>query len=410
MPAINKTRLLSNLRTLAEFGRYKTGVHRPTYSDQDMASRTWLAEKMREAGLAASIDGIGNVIGLGEQPARARLLTGSHSESQNHAGWLDGALGVIYGIETALAFKGDRSTAEFGIDVGAWADEEGHFGSLIGSRSFCGELNDDELTGLKNKHNGTPLTEALARVGLSSRPRARIDAERYVGYFEAHIEQGAVLEREGKSIGIVTSIIGNWQYRIRFFGTQNHAGTTPMRYRRDAGVALVNFCSAVNERFPQIVGPETVWTACRISLLPGAQHIIPGEAELLFQFRDTDAARLRALEQLLMDISRDRDVIGPCQCVVEAMSRSFPSAMAPELQRSIEAAAQRHASGRVMRMASGAGHDAQIFARVLPSAMLFVPSIGGISHHWDENTSDDDIALGCQVYADAAQLMLESHS
>jgi beta-ureidopropionase / N-carbamoyl-L-amino-acid hydrolase len=394
--AIDGDRLLRDLRTLAKIGAYKTGVHRPTYSPDDVASRHWLAARMTEAGLDPEIDGIGNVIGRarGEGP---HLLLGSHVETQPHAGWLDGALGVIYGLEVAR-------TLGHGIDVAAWADEEGHFGSFIGSRSYCGLLPEAEIDTCRNR-DGTTLREALQQAGFAGRPRAEVDAARYRGYMEAHIEQGAELEDSGRRIGIVTAIVGSHRFRIVFEGVQNHAGTTRMAIRKDAGVALVQLAAAIHQRFPAVAGARTVWTTGRITLDPGAPSIVPGRAEMLFQFRDTDPALLatldRELETLVAEAAR-----GPCTVTIAERGQSVPKAMDAGFQDALERAAERHASGLHVRMPSGAGHDAQVLAERMKSAMLLVPSIGGISHHYAENTKDADIVLGCQVLADAAAKIL----
>jgi beta-ureidopropionase / N-carbamoyl-L-amino-acid hydrolase len=403
MPAIDGGRLLGDLRRLAEFGRYKTGVHRPTYSAEDVAARQWIAERMAEAGLEPTIDGIGNVIGRGpgEGP---HLLIGSHSESQNHAGWLDGALGVVYGLEVARALQGNAGSVA--VDVVSFADEEGHYGAFTGSRSFCGLLEEAEIERLANRYDGTPLRSALERAGYAGRPRAEIEPERYKGFLEAHIEQGDYLESSGLRVGIVTSIVAIWQYRISFEGAQNHAGTTRMAVRKDAGLALVRLAAAIDKRFPEVAGARTVWTTGRISLEPGAPSIIPGRALMLFQFRDVDPDRLSLLERALEELVAEADAAGPCRCRLEVMSRSVPKLMDPGFQDALEQAAERHAPGGHMRMPSAAGHDAQILAQRVPAAMLFVPSIGGISHHWSENTADEDIVLGCQVMATAAATIL----
>jgi N-carbamoyl-L-amino-acid hydrolase len=393
---IDGDRLLGDLYTLRKIGEYRTGVHRPTYSPEDVQSRHWLAERMAEAGLVPEIDGIGNVIGRapGDGP---RLLLGSHIETQPHAGWLDGALGVIYGLEVARALGG-------GIEVAAWADEEGHFGSFIGSRSFCGLLSEAEIDQCHNR-DGTTLRDALRLAGFAGRPRAVVEPDRYRGYLEAHIEQGAELEDTGKRIGIVTAIVGIRRYRIVFEGAQNHAGTTRMTIRKDAGVALVNLAAAVYARFAQMAGPRTVWTTGRITLDPGAPSIVPGRAEMLFQFRDTDPTLLanleRELEMLVTEAAR-----GPCKVTIAERGRSVPQTMDAGFQDALEHVAERHAPGRHARMPSGAGHDAQVLAERMKAAMLFVPSIGGISHHYAENTKDEDIVLGCQVFADAAAEIL----
>jgi beta-ureidopropionase / N-carbamoyl-L-amino-acid hydrolase len=406
MPTIEGARLLGDLKRLAGFGRYKSGVHRPTYSPEDVAARAWLAERMGEAGLEVTTDGIGNVLGRDPRPG-PRLLIGSHSESQNHAGWLDGALGVVFGLEVARAVHEDPACQGLGIDVIAFADEEGHYGSFTGSRSFCGLLDEAEIDRMANRYDGTPLRAALERAGYAGRPRLEIEPGRYRGFLEAHIEQGDYLESTGRRIGVVTSIVAIWQYRIVVEGEQNHAGTTRMARRRDAGVALVWLAAAIDRRFPEVAGERTVWTAGRITLEPGAPSIIPGRAEMLFQFRDVEPERLDLLERTLEGLVAEADA-GPCRCRLERVSQTVPQAMDADFQDALEKAAQRHATGLHVRMPSGGGHDAQIVARRIPAAMLFVPSIGGISHHWTEDTAEEDIVLGCQVLATAAATILAS--
>jgi N-carbamoyl-L-amino-acid hydrolase len=393
MAKIDGDRLLRDLYALRKIGEYKTGVHRPTYSTDDMTARRWFADRLTEAGLAPEIDGIGNVIGRSSVPG-PKLLLGSHLETQPHAGWLDGAMGVIYGLEVARALG-------HGIEAGAWADEEGHFGNFLGSRSFVRGIDDAEIAATINRHDGSKLPDALAAAGLAGLPRARLDPARYRGYLEAHIEQGDELDSSGLRLGIVTSIVGIWQYMIRFEGVQNHAGTTRMAVRKDAGVALVRLAGAIEARFPKVAGKRSVWTTGRILLEPGAPSIVPGGAEMLFQFRDADPARLQAMEQALEALVAEAGT-GACKVTLTSISRSTPKLMDAGFQDALERAAERDAPGVHIRMPSGAGHDAQIFAEQLPSAMLFVPSIGGISHHYAEDTRDDDLVLGCQVLADAA--------
>ena len=242
--------------------------------------------------------------------------------------------------------------------------------------------------------------------GLARRPRLTAERGRYIGYLEAHIEQGERLETSGLKIGIVTSIVGIWQYRITFTGAQNHAGTTRMEVRKDAGLALARFCVAVDETFPDICGPRTVWTTGRITLDPGAPSIIPGRAEMLFQIRDDDPAVIDRLEARLHSMAADFTARGPVGVIVERIRTGAPALMNAAFQDTIEAASRTCAGGRSLRMPSGAGHDAQVLATIMPAGMLFVPSIGGISHHYAENTGDADIVLGCQVLSDAAAEIL----
>jgi beta-ureidopropionase / N-carbamoyl-L-amino-acid hydrolase len=406
MPQTNGERVVADLKRLADFGRYKTGVHRPTYSAEDVASRHWLAEKFAEAGLDPVIDGIGNVIGRNPHATR-RLLVGSHSETQPHGGWLDGALGVIYALELARAFAADPALAGLGIEPIAWADEEGHFGNMLGSRSFTDALRESEI-GAGRSRDGVPLPAALAKAGFAGRPRERLDASRYVGYLEAHIEQGDWLDSTGLKIGIVEAIIGNWNYWVTITGQQNHAGTTQMARRKDAGAAMVRLGSRIHDRFAEIAGPRTVWTLGRMLLDPNAPSIVPGRAEMQVQFRDTDTSILGRFEKALFELVAEADRVGPCRIAIEPMSKSEPALMDPTFQNLIEQAAEGHAAGMHLRMPSGAGHDAQILSRRMRSAMMFVPSLNGISHHWSEDTREEDIILGVQVFADAAAAILQA--
>ena len=402
MPQINGARLIADLRRLAEFGAYKTGVHRPTFSPQDIEARHWLAGRFTEAGLEASIDGIGNVFGRSRAAGR-KLLIGSHTESQNHAGWLDGALGVIYGLEVARAFSEDPRTASLPVEVASWADEEGHFGSFLGSRSFIGDVTDEEIDKARDHNDGRDLREALASAGLTGRKRETITPSDYVGYLEAHIEQGDTLDEAGLRLGVVTGIVGIRQYRIVFVGEANHAGTTRMVKRKDAGVALVKLSAAIAERFPQISGPRSVWTTGVVRLEPGQPSIVPGRAEMLFQVRDLEAAQLQRFEDLLLALVAEANAAGPCAVTIETLWTVSPVLMSQAFQDALSRAAEKLAPGAVLSMPSGAGHDAQILARKVPAGMLFVPSIKGVSHHWTEDTSEADIVLGCQALADAAE-------
>ena len=398
-------RVLRDLYALREIGRYKTGVHRPTLSAEDMQAREWLADALRAIGHEATIDGIANVVGRapGQGP---HLLGGSHIESQNHAGWLDGALGVVYALEAARAIAEDRGFDGRGVDVIAFADEEGHFGSFLGSRSFTGALDEAAIEAAEDRSGRGRLRDCLAAAGLAGRPRLRMEPGRYRAFLEAHIEQGDRLDSEGLSIGIVTSIVAIWQYHIVFEGHQNHAGTTRMAARRDAGAALMRLWHRIEETFPSVSGPHSVWTAGRVTLDPGGPSIIPGRAEILFQFRDPDPATLDRMHAHLDRLVREADAAGPCAARLEVLGQSRPALMDPDVQGALEGAAERIVPGGHVRMPSGAGHDAQFVAPHLPSGMLFVPSIGGISHHWSENTSDEDIALGARVYVEAAARLL----
>jgi beta-ureidopropionase / N-carbamoyl-L-amino-acid hydrolase len=406
MPKIDGARLLGDLKRLAEFGRYETGVDRPTYSEVDIASRQWLAEKYAEAGLSPVIDGIGNVFGRAEGATR-RLLVGSHSETQPKGGWLDGALGVIYGLELARAFAADPDLKGLGIETVAWADEEGHYGNMLGSRSFTGRLSESEIDGYASR-SGDRLRDALGRAGYAGRPRIEADPTRYLGYLEAHIEQGDTLDSTGQRIGIVEGIVGIWNWWVTFTGQQNHAGTTQMARRKDAGVAMVRLATQIHDRFPALAGPRTVWTIGRMLIDPNAPSIVPGRAEMQVQVRDLDEAILARYRDALLEMVAASDLAGPCQVAIEELSQTEPRIMDAAFENAIEATAERYVPGGHLRMPSGAGHDAQVISHKLRAVMMFIPSLKGISHHWSEDTKEEDIVLGAQVFADAAAAILKA--
>src|SRR3954452_21336636 len=311
----NGERLLADLNALRAIGAYKTGVHKPTFSEPHKLSLDWLVRKLPDAGLSAAIDGIGNVFGTSSK-AGPKLLAGSHLESQNYAGWLDGPLGVVYALEAARVINADSST-NGAVEVASWCDEEGHFGHFLGSRSYVGAVTEAEIDAARDRNSGRTMREVLREVGLAGRPRVRAESGRHIGYLEAHIEQGETLESGDLKIGVVTSIVGIWQYRITFTGEQNHAGTTRMAVRKDAGLALARFCVAIDDRFPPLCGPRTVWTTGRITLDAGAPSIIPGAAEMLFQIRDEDPRVIAHLENCLRAMAADVAAQGRCSAAVE---------------------------------------------------------------------------------------------
>ena len=403
-PRADGARVLADLNALRAIGTYKAGVHKPTFSDAHMRSLEWLAARLPDAGLSATIDGIGNVLGTSTKTG-PKLLAGSHLESQNYAGWLDGPLGVVYALEAARVLN-TNPAIKGAVEVASWCDEEGHFGSFLGSRSYLGGVSEADIDAARDRNADRSMREALHSVGLAGRPRLTVERGRHIGYFEAHIEQGDRLESSGLKVGIVTSIVGIWQYRISFTGEQNHAGTTRMAIRKDAGLALAKFCVAIDGRFPAICGPRTVWTTGRITLDPGAPSIIPGRAEMLFQIRDDDPAVIARLEEELHAMANEASRGGPCSVAVERIRSGAPARMDARFQDAIEAAAKACAKGKSVRMPSAAGHDAQVLAAIMPAAMMFVPSIGGVSHHWTENTDDADIVTGAEVFVETCRRLL----
>ena len=400
MPAIQPERLLADLRHLRSIGAQGDGVVRPAFSAKDMEARRWLKERFEAAGLDATIDGVGNVLGRSRKAGKA-LLVGSHSDTQPTGGWLDGALGVIYALEVALAVAADVATADLPVDIVSLQDEESRFVGCLGSRSLIGGLTAEMEQGAVDK-DGARMEDAVRTAGLADVPRLRISPERYAGFVEAHIEQGPTLEDTGKRIGVVTDIVGLRGIRFEFRGQQNHAGTTMMSRRQDASSALYELAHRINTEFPKVAGERTVWTMGRLKVEPNATSIVPGYADLDLQFRDASEAPLDAFEEVVERIVAEMNARGRV-AIAAAPARTpiKPTRMDDGLRAHIERAAERHAPGQWMRLPSGAFHDAGIISAMLPAAMLFIPSIGGISHDFAEDSRDDDIVLGCQVLADA---------
>jgi beta-ureidopropionase / N-carbamoyl-L-amino-acid hydrolase len=410
MPAINAERLLADLRTLRSIGAHGRGVVRPAFSAADMQARRWLAEKFAEASLDATIDGVGNVLGRSRRPGKA-LLIGSHSDTQPTGGWLDGALGVVYALEVVRSLAADPAARTFAVDAVSFQDEEARFVGCLGSRSLTGAL-PAALEQDAADSDGVPLAQALRDAGLSGVAPVRLERERYVGFVEAHIEQGPELEIARRQIGVVTAIVGLRSIRFVFRGQQNHAGTTMMTRRRDAATALYELAYRVNEAFPQAAAERSVWTMGRVRVEPNATSIVPGYAELDLQFRDAAEEPLDAFETIAERLVAEINARGGVTVeAIRARAPIAPSTMDPTLSAHIAQAAERHAPGAWQRMPSGAFHDAGIMSAFMPSAMLFIPSIGGISHDFAEDSRDDDIVLGCQVLADAAAAILgEAHA
>ena len=397
---VNADRLMSDLRELATIGKFQTGVHRPAFSDADLAAREWLRAKMTAAGLDASIDACGNVYGRMASADKA-VLVGSHSDTVPYGGWLDGSLGVVYGLEIARCFS-ESGAARVGVDAISFQDEEGTFLSLFGSRAFCGEDVAREVAAAKDK-DGTMLQSAMDRTPLGGRAASRLDPGRHVAFFEAHIEQGPRLEAGGQAIGIVSAIVGIRTFRLLFSGQADHAGTTPMSMRRDAGAAALTFGASISDKLKAIAGADTVWNIGSAAFKPGASNVVPSEAEIFFQARDSSTAALEEIEKLVRTTAENCAKNFKATVEITRILNTTPTQMSPPLAALIGQAAS-DLGATTLSMPSGAGHDAMVLARYIPAAMLFVPSIAGRSHHISEDTHEQDIIVGAQVLLRAVEL------
>lgn len=395
---VEPSRFLADLHQLRQFGASGVGkgVIRPAFSEADVAARRWLAGRIAEAGLTVEVDAMGNVFGLAEGPS---LLLGSHSDSQPEGGWLDGALGVIAGLEVARAAREAGGPA---VSVVSFQDEEGRFGGLTGSSVWSGYTPLAEVDG-EVSSDGVALRDA--REALADLVTGDVDPAQFRGFIELHIEQGLTLDAAGERIGVVTEIVGTRQIPITFVGQQNHAGTTQMHLRRDAFQGLSHFNGLLNERLRNVVTPTTVWTIGQVKLHPNASSIVPGQVTFSMQWRDGDADRLRRMERVVRETAEEVAAERGLEVRFGPMWELEPTVMDGKLRGALERAAEEVAPGSWRRMPSGALHDATNVARLMPVAMLFVPSIEGISHAFEEDTDEADLVAGLEVLAGAVRAL-----
>ena len=396
--AISLPRLRARIEALSRFGRNPDGqgISRSCWSPAHESARAWLIREMKRAGLATWVDPAGNTFGrLGEGPTA--VMTGSHIDTVPRGGPLDGALGVLAALECLHTLRERRIATRLPLTVAAWSDEEGRYAGLFGSRAFTGRLDPGAIPGYRSP-DGERLVDAMKRVGFDARkaPRARVDPATVEAYVELHIEQGPRLEAAGIPIGVVTGIVGSRRSRLTFVGQADHAGTTPMAWRKDAFLAAADYALRAREHIVKKGSPASVTNFGRIEISPGASNVVPERAVLLHEIRDLDRRVLERLERdcaaLARTVARRRGV----RVIVERQTRGVPARCSPRIMEAVEAAA-RDLRLRTRRMPSGAGHDAQNLARITDSGMLFIPSRGGRSHRPDEQSDWRAIERGANV-------------
>ncbi|WP_261524612.1 Zn-dependent hydrolase [Burkholderia multivorans] len=394
--------LLRQLRELGEIGadRELGGRTRIALTDDERAGRDRVVAWMRELDLDVRIDRIGNIFGtLHAGPAaagRQPLMIGSHIDTVKNAGALDGCYGVLAGLAVARAFRDAHIEPARPITVAAFTNEEGirYQPDMMGSLVHAGGLSiDDALNTIGI--DGTRLGDELARIGYAGdlEPGAIVPHT----YLELHIEQGPILEAENVRIGVVENLQGiSWQ-QITVQGNANHAGTTPMHLRHDAGWVAAAIATFLREL--AVSSGTTLATIGMLRIEPNVINVIPRKAVLTVDLRDPDEQRLQQAEQRLADHLEKLAALEGVQISTERLARFEPVVFDAALVDAIEkAAARRGFSYR--RMTSGAGHDAQMIARIAPAAMIFVPSRGGISHNPREHTDDSQLVDGARLLLD----------
>jgi N-carbamoyl-L-amino-acid hydrolase len=402
-PAIDPAALRQRIEALSVFGRpangsFVDGVSRVAYSDADIAGRQYVTELMRGAGLTPRIDPAGNIFARreGSEPQLPPILFGSHIDSVPKGGNFDGDLGTLAALGVIEAC--DRSTlrTRHPLEVVVWAAEEGvaFNRGLSASRIVAGDVAPSDM---EQVWNGMRRGDAIKRIGGD--PERIMDARRPKGawhsYLELHIEQGGTLERDRLEIGIVQGIVAIERYEARITGFANHAGTTPMAERQDAAVAAAHLTIAVREIVTSRPGRQ-VGTVGKLELSPNAPNVVPGAATLIIELRDLSVDLLRSIAEEIR--ARAATIAAATKTTIEIVpaSSNAPAIADTAVQDVIERAT-RTLRLSSMRMPSGAGHDAQMMAQLTPMGMIFVPSIGGISHSPRELTTWDDCANGASV-------------
>ena len=396
---VDGARLEQRLKGLSRFGANpQGGVSRVAFSPADVEGRAFAMEMMRTAGLEVRVDPVGNILGrrAGLRTDAAPILFGSHIDSVPEGGNYDGDVGSMSAIEVAqvLGEKGYRNRHP--LEVAIWCDEES---GLTGSRGFVGDLTTEDLA--RPSRNGAPLAENIRRIGgdPARLAEARHEKGTVAAYLELHIEQGGTLDAAGIPIGVVEGIVGIHHYEVTVRGFANHAGTTPMDKRRNALLAASEIVLAVDTLVRAVPGRQ-VGTVGRLSVRPGAPNVIPGEVAFTVELRDL---RTETIDSLWARIEEDARALAARQgCTMEYHLRppDRPALSDPQM-RDLVAGGADDLGLRHLALPSGAGHDAQELARIAPMGMIFIPSVGGISHSPKEYSRSEDVANGANVLLQA---------
>lgn len=402
MTSINVERIENELFELSKFGFNETdkGIYRQGFTDADMEARSWLIELFRKHGLETHMDGAGNVIGRYGPADRTCVMVGSHLDSVPAGGMFDGTLGVIAGLECVRTIKENKIEIEHPIEIVATSEEEGRFGGMLGSQALTGSITLDWLENAKDA-NGEFLKDAMAKYGMDhlNVMHAYRDRNDIKAFLELHVEQGPVLENKNKEIGVVDGISGVFKWLVRLIGKADHAGTAPMDMRSDAFLGVADFAHEIQRIIDEEGTDRSRITIGHLELKPGFPHTVPGEVEFSIVGRDLDPDIMKALanacRRVLSSIARRHRLMFE----YEQMSWLEPKYCSKNIVELIQDASQKRGYS-YLNMPSGAGHDAQFFTDITETGLIFVPSVGGISHAPDEWTHWIDVERGTNVLLD----------
>lgn len=393
---VNEQRMANRIAELSKFGRDDKGHgYRVAFTKGDIEGRAWFMEEMKKAGLAPTIDAAGNIIGKrkGKNQSLKPIAFGSHIDMVPDGGNYDGPVGSIGALEVIDVLNENKVLTEHPLEVIIFANEEG---GTIGSMAMAGGLTKDGLQ--QRSQSGLTMAEGIKAIGgqpenIQSCIRKKGDIH---AWLELHIEQGGILEKEAIQIGVVEGIVGIVHWEVTVEGFANHAGTTPMNMRQDALLAAAEFTIAVNKVINAVKGNH-VGTIGKMAITPNAYNVVPGKVVLGLEIRDLSADKI---EMLFRQIEKQAAAIATSSKTTISFNRqaneSKPALTDQSLQQIIKKTAT--ALGLSTKfMQSGAGHDSQEIASIAPVAMIFVPSVGGISHSFKEFTKTTDMANGANV-------------
>jgi hydantoinase/carbamoylase family amidase len=397
--SINLDRLKARMEAVNAFGAdaQGRGVHRLSFSDADMGARRWLQGEMARLGLATRMDAVGNVIGRWETGEGPAVMLGSHLDSVPRGGKLDGALGVVAALECVQAAMEAGCAPASPIEVVGTSEEEGRFGGMLGAQAITGGVDPLWLAEAVNDE-GEKLTDAMRAAGFDhgDYKSAARDPKEIKAFLELHIEQGPVLDRSGKQVGLVEGISGVFNWAVTFSGEANHAGTTPMDLRRDAFAGLADFAAAIPGVLEEVGTAASRLTVGKVDLFPNFAHTVPGRCEFVIIGRDMEESVMKALAQACrtrLDAAASRHDL---EMSLHEASWLAPTPCDPKIMAAFSRQAELLGLDATV-LPSGAGHDTQMMAGFTKAGMIFVPSAGGVSHAPEEFTEWPDIEAGSNL-------------